>query len=373
VSRPELLRPLTGMTITRLTIPLTVVTLACGSTTLDPIEGAAGTSGSGGAGASSGSAGSSGIGGSSGSAGNAGSSGSGGSSGSSACTTPNPAGCVQTGCAAGQICDTNSNVCKSSSCTCDASSDSWVCDPDCGGGVCVPDSSSATHFVRFGYWQGQESTGEFCVAYSDGAGEPAWEPLGLLAQNGLVASELEGLDVLSRYVPLEKQPFAFGKAYTDCSGFVNHVYAPTGTHFTMLSVPYSFEADTLWVVTDPGPGQPQPGLRVVNAAAEAQPFDVIADGYSLGTIQFANSPATYQDISAQIGTDHLQKLQIENSVSGAKATLSWAGWDLVPLQSVTFYFSGHEFGSYSGLACFDAKPNFTATDKYSNCWFVPAQ
>lgn len=351
-----------------LLLPISLLALGCGSTTLDPIEGAAGSGASGGSAGSSGSSGSSGSGGASGSTGSGGSSGVGGGGG---CSTPNPAGCVQTGCAAGTICDTTSSVCKSSSCTCDAGNDSWVCDPDCGGGVCIPDATNATHFVRFGFWQGQESTGEYCVAYSGDLNDPVWEPVGLLAQNGLDKASFEGLDALSRYVPLAQQPVLFGKAYTDCSGYVSGVEVPSGTHFTFLSVPYSFEPDTLWVVVDPGPGPTQPGLRVVNASPEAQPFEITADGHSLGVVQFANSPVGYQDIAAQIGKDHLEKLVIKNTVTQASAVLSWAGWDLVPLQSVTFYVSGSGFAGYTGLACFDAKPNFTATDKVSNCWFVP--
>jgi hypothetical protein len=58
------------------------------------------------------------------------------------CAGPNPQGCVQTGCPTGLTCVQLSGVCVSSSCTCDASTASWVCDPDCGGGACLPDTSS---------------------------------------------------------------------------------------------------------------------------------------------------------------------------------------------------------------------------------------
>ncbi len=54
------------------------------------------------------------------------------------CEGPNPAGCVSTGCAAGEVCDTELG-CTPSGCSCDASSGSWGCTADCGGGICIPD------------------------------------------------------------------------------------------------------------------------------------------------------------------------------------------------------------------------------------------
>ncbi len=50
----------------------------------------------------------------------------------------NPAGCLQTGCKKGYLCDTTQG-CAPSSCGCDASTGGWTCLTDCGGGVCVPD------------------------------------------------------------------------------------------------------------------------------------------------------------------------------------------------------------------------------------------
>lgn len=55
---------------------------------------------------------------------------------SSDCTTPNPAGCKQTGCPTGQVCVEEG--CKSSSCACDPTTGMWGCDDDCGGGICKP-------------------------------------------------------------------------------------------------------------------------------------------------------------------------------------------------------------------------------------------
>lgn len=52
-----------------------------------------------------------------------------------ACPGPNPAGCRQSGCGAGMVCDTRA-ACRPSSCACTANG--WTCTSDCGGGVCRP-------------------------------------------------------------------------------------------------------------------------------------------------------------------------------------------------------------------------------------------
>lgn len=285
------------------------------------------------------------------------------------CTTPNPAGCVQTGCSPGSFCDLQSPECVSSSCTCEPASGTWACDDDCGGGVCV--GLSATYYARFGYLQGQESTGEFCVAYTyDIEGQPIFEPEGLLAANGLVPGDIEGMDKLSRYLPLAAPPVALGKAYGDCSGFVKSVFLPLGaTHYTMISVPFSGEPDHLWAVVDPGVGPVTPGLRVVNAIRESAPLSATADGVPLGQLEWANSPQGYADIGAESGFDHLAELWIQNGAYGIDSTLSWVGWDLIPMQALTIYVSGQNPG-FTGLGCFDAKPD--TGGKLSNCWLVNA-
>lgn len=56
----------------------------------------------------------------------------------SACEGPNPEGCSQSGCPAGQACMPLTDHCVPSSCTCFALTGAWVCTRDCGGGVCVP-------------------------------------------------------------------------------------------------------------------------------------------------------------------------------------------------------------------------------------------
>ena len=57
------------------------------------------------------------------------------------CEAPNPAGCVQTGCPAGQMCSTDVG-CAPSSCVCEPGGFSWTCTSDCGGGVCVPEETN---------------------------------------------------------------------------------------------------------------------------------------------------------------------------------------------------------------------------------------
>jgi peptide/nickel transport system permease protein len=52
-----------------------------------------------------------------------------------ACPGPNPAGCRETGCGPGMVCDTRA-ACRPSSCACTANG--WTCTSDCGGGVCRP-------------------------------------------------------------------------------------------------------------------------------------------------------------------------------------------------------------------------------------------
>lgn len=54
---------------------------------------------------------------------------------------PSPAGCVETGCEAGFVCD-RSVGCTPSACGCDPAIGAWFCTSDCGGGTCVPDVPS---------------------------------------------------------------------------------------------------------------------------------------------------------------------------------------------------------------------------------------
>jgi len=58
------------------------------------------------------------------------------------CTDPNPAGCTQTGCPAGQVCFRDGTQCNPSVCQCDLNTGSWICTQDCGGGgQCISGAS----------------------------------------------------------------------------------------------------------------------------------------------------------------------------------------------------------------------------------------
>jgi hypothetical protein len=59
-----------------------------------------------------------------------------------ACEGPNPADGCDNGCEAGYVCDPN--ACRPSSCGCDPATGSWQCTADCGsGGACVPENQSS--------------------------------------------------------------------------------------------------------------------------------------------------------------------------------------------------------------------------------------
>lgn len=83
------------------------------------------------------------------------------------CPGPNPQGCAQTGCPSGLMCVQLSGVCVSSSCSCDASTATWVCDPDCGGGACVPETTNKSCGGLGGVFCAPD---EFCDYPSGGCG-----------------------------------------------------------------------------------------------------------------------------------------------------------------------------------------------------------
>ncbi len=340
--------------------------LGCGGPTVEP-AGSGPTGGTGGMGGM-GAGGTGGM-----SAGGAGGMGAGGAAGG--CDTPNPQGCVSTGCNAGLTCDINVG-CYSSSCTC--SDGNWVCDPDCGGGKCVL-VNGATHSVRIGFVQGQEATGDFCVAYDRNAsGNPIWDSVGLLESNGITPTEIQGLDKLSRYLPLQKAPVAFGKTYGTCfnDSITKMAEAPdNATYFTLLTVPYSNEADTMWVLGDAGPGvEFSPGVRVVNAGIQTHPLAVTFHyGVDLpfpgGVFEFSNEPMSYVDPGGP--GNHLHGMTVVDQVTQSSHEFSFIGFDLLPLISTTIFVSGVGlFDKYQVLACLDANPTNLANAKLSNCWHV---
>jgi hypothetical protein len=336
-----------------------ILLVGCSGKTLEPIAGApdSGTGGStGGSGGS--------TGGSGGSTG--GSSGSGGVGGTNDCVGPNPAGCQLSGCQSGFVCETTA-TCIPSSCTC--GNGTWNCSEDCGGGQCMLDASGSVAAVRIGFVQGQESTGEFCVAYEKaGNGDPVWSSSGLLAAGGFTPPDVSGMDKITRYIGLSQKPVAFGKSYTsDCSQVAAHAFVETSaSHFTVISVPFSGEPDTLWIVSDPGPGDSSsPGLRIVNATAESHPIDVTIDGVDVGTFQFGTASDEYE---ITVANNHVTVMEIETS-PGATTHVSFAGLDLLPAFSTTIYVSGGALGPAVTLSCFDRKPVLTGA-QFSDCWLV---
>jgi hypothetical protein len=78
------------------------------------------------------------------------------------CATPNPEGCVDNGCPAGQTCDVNQG-CNPTDCQCDPDTGSWVCTKDCGGGTCVPDAIACEDPNPAGCKQTGCKAGEVCA------------------------------------------------------------------------------------------------------------------------------------------------------------------------------------------------------------------
>lgn len=357
-----------------------VLLFACGKATLEPVGAEGENGGSAGAaasgnGGSAGSGASSNGGSSSGASSNGGSAGAGGSSGSTSCLTPNPAGCLQSGCPGDQACDAPAGECFPEECTCQDGE--WSCvGRNCGEYTAVPACVGATYYVRFGYVQGQENTADFCVAYQDDSGEqPLWEPVGLMEANGYLPEQFEGLDKLSRYLPLKQKPLYFTKASQSCAAGGAAIKTSGDSHyFTFLSVPYSHEADQMWVIADAEPTPIDPGfggsqIRIQNLNFRADTIDVsahVGDGppQLLGSHVFGNPKDPFIDAHM----DHVEYLVVNDGV-GSGVELSWIGWDLLPLYHTTVFISGDRDVGYRGLGCIGSNPVIEGSD-YSNCFFV---
>lgn len=350
----------------------------CGKASLEPV-GAGESGGAAGNGGSSGSAGagSSTSGGSGGSSGIGGSGGSSGSAGTGSCSTPNPAGCLQSGCDEG-VCDTPAGECFPSECVCEEGE--WSCTArNCGDFTFVPACVPAQYHVRVGYVQGQSATADFCVAYQDDSGEqPAWESVGLMQANGYQARQFEGLDKLSRYLPLKQRPLYFTKTSTSCADGGPAISVPDGPrYFTFLSVPYSGEADTLWVLPEVEPHPLDPGfggtqLRIQNATFRAENISASA-GYAgaeqqdLGTAVFGASTTFTPSLE-----DHLHTLTLNDGHDGPPPVLNWVHIDLLALYNTTIFISGDPDVGYRGLGCIGSNPILEGSD-YSNCLLLDAE
>ena len=236
----------------------------------------------------------------------------------------------------------------------------------------VGDEPVGDYFVRVGYVQGQEGTRDFCVAHELGAdGYPVWEPEGLLERFGYEPEQFEGLDKVSRYLPLERAPIAVGKTGVGCSEWVNAAYVPAGDesrYFTFLSVPYSFEPDMVWLVSDPDPELAPMGVRIVNATTESRTIDVATDeGWFLGEFEFGNSPTEFQ----RVEYDHMAEMDV-TFLADMSYHLSWIHVDLLPLYGTTVYVSGHSGSKLTALGCVGTNPSLQGSD-YSNCYFSESE
>ncbi|MCA9598296.1 MAG: hypothetical protein KC776_33520 [Myxococcales bacterium] len=326
---------------------LLLLTSACGGSTLEPVQDGTGGTTTGGTGGTGGNNTTGGTGGNS----TGGSSGAAGSGGQSACTTPNPAGCKQTGCDAGFVCNTDATVCKPSSCTCGASSNTWGCTLDCGGGVCTPSPTGKDHFVRIGFTGGQVNLSDFCVAYSKNGNDFVFESQGLLAANGEAPETLNGFQRFTKYLPLDKAPLAFALATGgSCSNvfYVAETPTPTPNYMTLLSAPYSGEAPEVWVLPDSGPqsGSVSSRYRVINATSWADSLKVDLDGADASTALFgAQGDYSY----ATASESHLWKLNIDDGQD--KYVGDFVNIDLLALSYTTIFV----VGAYRVIGCLDGK------------------
>ncbi|HMR04144.1 MAG TPA: hypothetical protein PKA88_00135 [Polyangiaceae bacterium] len=332
---------------------------ACGGTTLDPVQDGTGGAGTGGVGANT-----------SGGTGGTATGGASGSGGASACTSPNPVGCVQSGCAAGLICDTTVKVCVPSNCGCDESTGNWLCTDDCGGGVCTPDPKASQYFARIGFVDGQVKIPEFCVAYKSDSEGYLFETQGLLGLHGEVAADLNGLKRLTKYLPLKQQPLAFGiaSAANGCAApsyiadmpIIDTLGLPP-THFTVLSAPYSNEPPELWVLADSGPksSDGKGRVRVINATTTSYDLtNLDADGSKLGTAVFGGQGVSdYQNVAK----DHLVALNFGDF--GGSYSADFTGGDLLALHWATIIVAGWQ-GNYHAIGCVDGNG--------SNAFCMPA-
>ncbi|MBK8256171.1 MAG: hypothetical protein IPK82_26315 [Polyangiaceae bacterium] len=237
------------------------------------------------------------------------------------------------------------------------------------------------HFVRFGHQNGQETVGDFCVAYTtDTNGFPLWGSEGVLAEHGYVASDHDGMKELTAYIPLDGEPVAFGYVYPGSScasaAFQQAAAPPDQTHYTVIAMPYSFEPIVLWVVGDPvaeNDAENAPaGFRVVNANFNSNPLEVYSQVSDLGPqflgeFEFANSPTQYIDV----GQDHLWKLLANEPNDPQTTTFDFVQLDLLPIRPRrTIYLSGMFPDQTWALACADTAAPSEFDPKRSPCFVI---
>lgn len=237
------------------------------------------------------------------------------------------------------------------------------------------------YFARFGYKNGDETLGDFCVAYTlDNQGNPVWWPNGVVNADNVPFSSLDGLNTLSRYIELSGPPVAFGfiHAGSGCTAdsVIKTATVPAGyDYFTVLAFPKNGGAVVPWVIGDPveenGAFSERSGFRIVNATGLPNPINVWgAIGtveqignfplVDLGTFAFGNSPVEYIDV----GGDRLSKLEWHDggNVVTLFETVGIPGVMIRPRR--TFYITG-AFDNF--FACEDHSTNNQASEWYLGC------
>ncbi|RYE91409.1 MAG: hypothetical protein EOO75_08820 [Myxococcales bacterium] len=242
-------------------------------------------------------------------------------------------------------------------------------------------SQAGGYAARFVFRSGQETVGDFCVIYKDTA-DSTWASARLLESNGLKASDFDGFERMTRYVPLQGPPEMFGFVYpgqpcSEAHGWQTASADPMPEgydHFTVVALPYSGEPITVWAVGDrakenAAQGDAAVGVRVVNASLEAGPISVTLKGggepggplesVTLPNLPFNNAPTSYVQFSdpSNSGLDrHLHHSDVTDTTG--TATIDWTTVDLLSLSPPrTLYITGSQ-GKYRALACVDT----TATE-----------
>jgi hypothetical protein len=242
-----------------------------------------------------------------------------------------------------------------------------------GAGGAAGAGPAATYHARFIFQSGQETIGDFCVAYGkESNGSPIWDEEKLLASNGLVASELDGLQKLSRYIPLKGKPEFFGFTYpggscAQATGAGFDLFSPgDSTHFTVIAMPYSGEMIYIRGLGDPveeNAKSSTPGFRIANVVHYSEDISVTyKDGSGKESVlEFPWGVALPQGY--QSNQDNFLKFLGVSSPNGSW-TVDWTvPLPLVPRRTI---FVGAE----GALACTDVHEESSSQAGQSNCFFL---
>lgn len=233
------------------------------------------------------------------------------------------------------------------------------------------------YHARFIFQDGQESIGDFCVAYGkDGNGNLAWDKQKLLESNGLKASTFNGLQKLTRYLALQGKPEGFGFIYPGQGCEMAHGWSlggdlpvSSGTHFTVVAMPYSGEPIYLRELVDPveeNQTSSAPGFRIANVVHYSEDItlsltNVGGQKVALGTFPWASAlPQEY--ISSADG--HLYSMEV--STPSGSWEIDWTSLDLLPVVPRRTIF----VGAQRALACTDLHEASAGLPDESSCFFV---